>query len=184
MKKNNKYDFIIYGCLFLAIILIVVGSWDYIISIKEEGLKFNNSEVEKNDNKASEDIEEPLDGNTGATEPADLVAADKKALVQKYLDSILDQIITDELISYEMIKSWDTYEVLDVTYEREIVDKYYAYDVNLKINNPKAELPVPKNKELSTKKYVVISLDITIIYSSARNGYIVKNIDIPTENSR
>ena len=42
--------------------------------------------------------------------------------------------------------------------------------------------PTEKNKKLSKDDYIVITLKVNIVDSTAKNGFVVKNIDIPVEN--
>lgn len=167
MKKNKKYDIIIYGSLIGAIICIILGYSDYLYTLKDKGISFSKKETNI--------VEE----TTKEEEPENLHNIDKNSIVKKYLDSILDQIVTDDLISFDMINTWDNYEVLSTSYEREIVESYYSYLVDIKISNMNAFLPTSKNKELSTEEYLVITLRFNIAYSASKNGFIVKSIDIP-----
>ncbi len=169
-NKNKKYDIIIYSSLVLALMFIVLGYWDNLKDLKNEGISFSLKE-EKTENKT----EEPKD-----TEPNELIKVDKKDLVKKYLDSLLDQIQTDTLITYDIISSWGKYEVLNINYNRKIADNYYSYIVDLKISNKSNSIAV--NKKLSTKEYDVITLNVNIAYSITSKCYIVKKIDIPAEN--
>lgn len=172
MNKNKKYDIIIYGSLVLAFVFVCLGYWDNIANPIEDELSFSLKEEKK-----TEVIREEID-----EEPKELVDYDKKGLVKKYLDSLLDRIEFDNIISYDMISSWDTYEVLNTKYERKIAEDYYAYTVDIKINNLEATLPTTKNEELSTEEYIVVTLNANIIYSTTQNGYLVKKIDIPANN--
>lgn len=176
IKKFNKYDVIIYGCLFAAILCLVLGGQDYLKSLKEEN---SVKEIVKSAIKeiAPEEENVNINSSTGEPEPEKLVNFDKFSIVQKYLDSIIDQIVRDDLISYKMIKTWDKYEVLNMTYSKEITDKYYEYIVDVKISNKKATLPKEENIDLSTDEYSVITLKVYILDSEERNGFIVKNID-------
>ncbi len=171
-NKNKKYDIIIYSSLVLALMFIVLGYWDNIMDLKNEGISFS---IKEEKNESENKNTEPKD-----TEPKELVKVDKKSLVQKHLDSLLDQIYTDTLITYEEISSWGAYEVLNIKYDRKIADNYYSYIVDIKISNKNTSFAV--NKSLSTKEYNVVTLNVNIAYSEARNGYIVKKIDIPAEN--
>ena len=55
------------------------------------------------------------------------------------------------------------------------------YKVDIKIPKKDAKLPGEKNKELSTKDYIVLSLYFDIAESERVNGYIVKNVDVIKE---
>lgn len=174
MKKNKKYDIIIYTSLLGAIFFIILGSIDHIKDFKEEGLSFSVSEQKENPSKQEEQ-------NTN-TEPLDLQSEDKNILVKKYIDSVLDQIEFDSLIDHEMVETWGDYEIISTVYDKEIADDYYSYYTNIKIPNMNAILPVNKNEELSTKEYVVITIKANILNSSERNGLFVKKLDPLTEN--
>jgi hypothetical protein len=170
MKKNQKYDIIIYGSLLLAFLFIGLGYFESL----GETLEYSFSLKE---NFKEEPIKKEKD-----TEPEALTKEDKKSIVKKYLDSLLDRIYDDSLITYEMIKTWGNYEVLNINYERKITDNYYAYSIDIKINNLDAIVPTNKNEALSTEEYIVISLNANITYLESKNGYIVKKIDIPANN--
>ena len=170
MKKNQKYDIIIYGSLLLAFLFIGLGYFESL----SETLEYSFSLKE---NFKEEPIKKEKD-----TEPEALTKEDKKSIVKKYLDSLLDRIYDDSLITYEMIKTWGNYEVLNINYERKITDNYYAYSIDIKINNLDAIVPTNKNEALSTEEYIVISLNANITYLESKNGYIVKKIDIPANN--
>ncbi len=176
-RKINKYDIVIYSCLLAAIAFLVLGGKDYFTTLDEETTvkdEFKSALKEIN-NTEEEDI--PTDTNTGEPEPENLVNFDKFSIVQKYLDSILDQIVKDKLITYKMIKTWDEYSVLNMQYQKEVTDKYYEYVVDIKISNKNANLPTEENKDLSTDEYSVITLKFYIQDSYERNGFIVKKID-------
>ena len=175
MKKSKKYDMIIYGSLILAVILLLLGGGDYLLSEKEN--KSDNI-IQSSENKQV--IERNEDAPKGE-EPEELQAIDKKNIVRKYLDSILDQIQKDETLTYKMVRTWGKFEVLKVEYQREISSSYYEYKVDIKIPKKDAKLPGEKNKELSTKDYIVLSLYFDIAESERVNGYIVKNVDVIKE---
>ena len=67
-----------------------------------------------------------------------------------------------------MVLDWKVYEVENIIYKKKIANNYYEYIANIKISNANAELPTIINKELSTDKYVVISLYFNIIKEHAR----------------
>ncbi len=166
MKKNKKYDIIIYGSLIGAIICIIFGYGDYIYSLKDATISFSKKEPS-----ISED--------TIIEEPSIMQSIDKKTLFNEYLYSINDQIIIDDVISFDMLNSWDNYEVLSITYDGEILESYYSYLVDIKISNKNATLPTGKNKRLSTNNYIVITLNFNVAYNKTTNTYVVKSIDIP-----
>lgn len=167
MKKNKKYDIIIYGSLIGAIICIIFGYGDSLYILKDTSISFSKKE------------ETNILEDTIIEEPSIMQSIDKKSLFIEYLYSINDQIIIDDVISFDMINSWDTYEVLNTTYDGEILESYYSYLVDIKISNKNATLPTSKNKSLSTNKYIVITLNFNIAYNKTTNNYLVKSIDIP-----
>lgn len=167
MKKNKKYDIIIYGSLIGAIICIIFGYGDSLYILKDTSISFSKKE------------ETNILEDTIIEEPSIMQSIDKKSIIKEYLYSINDQIIIDDVISFDMINSWDTYEVLNTTYDGEILESYYSYLVDIKISNKNATLPTSKNKSLSTNKYIVITLKFNIAYNKTTNNYLVKSIDIP-----
>ncbi|MGN1371058.1 MAG: hypothetical protein ACI4XM_02095 [Candidatus Coprovivens sp.] len=175
MKKNKKYDIIIYSCLVGAFIFILLGYWDNLKDLKEDGLSFSLKNQETEENSSTEQKEYDL-------EPKELVNADKNGIIKKYLDSLLDRIDVDPLISYNMINTWEEYEILNIEYDRKIAENYYAYIVDIKISNKDAVIPTNKNEKISTNEYIVITLNVNIAYSELKNGFIVKKIDKPVEN--
>lgn len=172
-KKVNKYDIIIYTSLGAALILIAFGSIDYFKSYgKKETIK---EEIQETINDITVDNEmNPVEDDV---ESEELINLDKKSIIRKYLDQILDRTTKNDIIDYNMIKTWSTYEVMDVTYLRKIATSYYAYEVNLKLTGPNLKLPTNKNDELSTNEYTVITLKFNILKSGKQNGYIVKSIE-------
>ena len=172
MKKSKEYNIIIYTCLLLAIVLLVLGGRDYLKDLnnptKEEIIEPEGSQ---------EEIERP-DNTKKEKEPEELQSVDKAGVVKKYLDSLVDQIIKDKKIPYKTIKTWGKYSVGEVEYQRKITSNYYEYKVNINIPNKNAKLPCPKNEELSTEEYTVITIYVDIAESERQKGYIIKNIDL------
>ena len=164
--RKIKYDLVIYTSLFLALLLVGYSSLTYVdkesFSIKET---FNNQEV------ISPDLE-----------PNELKEVDKIKLIEEYLLDIIDESKKDQMLTSKMILDWKAYEVMNVYYDRCISDNYYAYTTDIRISDSKSLLPVLKNKELSTDKYVVISLNFNISVDKNTNEYTIKSIDIPRNN--
>ena len=100
-------------------------------------------------------------------------------MLNNYIELLLDKIETDEVLTYDIVHSWNSYEIIDIKYKRQITNNYYVYQTNIKINNVKALIPTTKNKELSTNKYIVITLNVNILNDLNTNKYIVKGLDIP-----
>lgn len=176
MKKKRRlrkgvYDFIIYMCLFGAIICLLIGSNSYFKNLDNENVYDVVKQVFLNspDNTKEETpIEEPK-GTIVNDE------YDKISVIINYFESIKDRIITnDDLISYETILTWNTYEIRNLRYIKEIAENYYEYTADIYLNK-EALVPANKNEELSTEEYNVMSLKI-YMYEKDKSFYI-KNID-------
>ncbi len=165
ISRKFKYDFTIYTCLLLALVLIGYSGYSYLdnqsYSLKELLTKEEPPIIE---------------------EPQDLVKVNKQDIINKYLLDIIDEIKEDQIVTKGMINTWATYEILNIQYVREISKNYYSYLVNIKINNINAIVPKSKNNQLSTKEYIVISLKFNILKDELTNEYSVKTIDIPKNN--
>ena len=163
LKRKIKYDFTIYTCLLLALILIGYSSYSYLdthsYSIKDILPKKETITIEE--------------------EPKELKKINKKELLNNYIIQLLDKIETDQVLTYDIIHSWNSYEILDIKYKRQITNNYYTYQTNIKINNVKALIPTTKNKELSTSVYIVITLKVNILHDLNNDKYMVKGLDIP-----
>lgn len=180
MKKKKlklKDDVIIYSCLLAALICLILGGKDYFESLKEK------SNIKDEITGAIHELQgKEIEENIVYEEPQELQKIDKKEIIIKYLDSIIDQIKTDDLLNYDMLKTWGDYEVLNVIYEREITDNYYSYQVDIKVSNREAQLPTIKNKKLSKDNYIVVTINANISNSIENNSYEVKCLSIPREN--
>lgn len=175
-RKINKYDIVIYSCLILAIICLLLGGKDYLNSLENEStVQEEVKSAIKSINGAEEGIS--TENSTGNPEPEELVNFDKKSLVQKYVDSIIDQILEDKVITYAMVNSWGEYEIVNVEYDHEVTENYYAYKADIKIANKKGLIPGKLNEELSTEENPVLRVNVYIEYSTRQNGYIVKYMD-------
>lgn len=170
MKKQKKYDLIIYGCLLAAIICLVLGGKDYFIYLYKEKTSPETEPSIKEINNEDEFIIQE--------EPDTLKEYNKSTIIISYLDSILDRITNDKLISYDMINTWGGYEVLNVVYNKTITNNYFEYQVDIKINNKEASLPTNINEELSTEEYNVITLKFYINDYINKREYIVKMVTI------
>lgn len=163
ISRKIKYDFTIYTCLLLALALIGYSSYSY--------LDTNSYSLKDILSKEEEPVIE--------VELEELKDVDKKDLLNKYLLNIQDEIIQDQLLTGETIRTWKDYEVLNITYDRKISNNYHTYIVDIKTNNLNINLPTLKNKELSTKEYLVISFNINILKDEVTNEYYIKSTDIP-----
>ena len=175
-KRSKRYDIIIYISLILAFICVMISIMD------------NNSESfskETTPTETEEPIQKPTSDATNldelnTIEPVELQNTDKKSIIKKYLDEIMDRVIKDDVIPYNMIKTWKTYDILNISYERQIIEYYYSYKVDLKLTGNNIIIPAGKNEELSTQDYTVITLRFNILKSGKQNGYVVKAIENPT----
>ncbi len=175
MKKISIiYDIIIYGCLSTAAILLILATIDYYNTLKEPS-KIDNEVKEAIKELQSSEEELPVID----TEPNTMKSKKIKEQINIYLEELLDQTKTNEKISYEMIKSWDNFEVINSTYERKITKNYYSYKTDIKINNLKAKLPTSKNEKLSTDKYIVVTLNFNIYDILESPNIAIKSVDIP-----
>ncbi len=176
--KINKYDLIIYGCLAGAIICLGIGAKDYFASSSNKGsvkseLSSAIKEVKDNENNPEEESQKVEE-----VEPDSLEDYDKKLIVDSYFSDILDEIIKDDTISYEMLRSWNNYEILEFRYIREIATDYYQYEVDIKINEKNAILPKETNKNLSNDEYNVITLNIFILENAQNDSFRIRKIDV------
>lgn len=173
MKKINKYDFIIYICLFSAIICLIIGSKQYFSSLNEK------STIKDEVKSAIKEINgEKINIETSYEEiPSKLKDYNPNEIIKNYIDNLVDGIKKDNTLPYSILSTWESYEVLDSTYIREVAQNYYEYKTNIKITNSNAKLPCDKNKELSKEEYNVITLSVYIKDLAPENGYIVKKID-------
>lgn len=167
ISRRVKYDFIIYTCLLLAVLLIGYSA-NYYIGEESYSLKELLFKEEK-------EVIVPK-------ETEELKKIDKKELLNNYLIDILEEIKKDPILTRDIINSWSTYEILNIKYNRQIANDYYSYLVDIKINNLDAILPTNKNNELSTNEYVVISLNVNIEKNQETLEYSIKNIDIAKNN--
>ena len=164
ISKRIKYDFIIYTCLILALILIGYSSKEYLAnqsySIKEIFTQ--------------EDIVTIID-----EEPQELVQVNKIEIINKYLLDITDEIKKDKILTSKMILDWKAYEVMNVYYNKKIATNYYSYTADIKISNINNSYPNLENKDLNTDKYLVITLNFNLLKDPITNEYYVKSTDIP-----
>lgn len=163
LSKKKSYDIIIYGCLLVALVLTGIGGYSYL-----GGTSYS-----------LKDIIYPEKQTEVPIEPKELTEVDKKVLVDNYITELLDEIKTDEVLTFETLRSWESYEVLNIKYEREIADNYHSYIVDLKINNNDAILPTYKNDKLSTEEYNVITIRFNVLKDSNSTEYSIKSAEIP-----
>lgn len=171
--KKKKYDIIIYVSLIMALICIGIGAIDYFKSSPEEPApKVEKTETTNTSNENKNETYNEL-------EPEKLIELDKKTMIKRYFDSISDQTKTNDIITADMVNGWSKYEVLNVKFNRTIVDEYYSYTADIIIYGENITLPIEKNTELSTEEYSVITLNFNILRSGKEDRYIIKSIEIP-----
>ena len=164
-KGTLKYDIVIYLCLFVAFVCAIGSCIEPSSAVSEAPSK----EIEK------ETIVEEIE------EPKHLLKVDKYSVAQKYIDSIVDQIITDNTITYDMVTTWSTYSIKNMKYKKEIMENYYQYEVEIKISGTNIMIPDEKILVEKTEEYTIIKVLMNMYYSEGRNGYLIKSIDIPSE---
>lgn len=160
-----KYDFIIYTSLFIAFICAIASV------ISPSSAVAESPEIEEK----QEIIE--------IQEPEELKNVDKYSVAQKYLDTIIDQNKNDGVITSDMMSTWSTYSIKKMTYSKEIMAGYHQYEVQIKITGQQPSLPGDNDVILSkTNEYTIIKVYMNIHYSSLRNGYLIKSVDLPSKN--
>lgn len=172
MSTKKKENIVIYGSLIAAIVCLCFGAIDYFNNVTDSNsLKNEVKEALKefNGNKKTETkkVEE---------EPSELTSLDKKNIINNYLNSILDQKIKDEFLTYQTVKSWGNYEITSTTYQKKIMENYYSYTANIKIFNTDPILPTVKNDSLSTKEYIIITLTFNLLKENNQDNYNVKSV--------
>ncbi len=165
IKGTLKYDIVIYLCLFVAFVCAIGSCIEPSSAVSEAPSK----EIEK------EPVVEEIE------EPKHLLKVDKYSVAQKYIDSIVDQIITDNTITYDMVTTWSTYSIKNMKYKKEIMENYYQYEVEIKISGTNIMIPDEKILVEKTEEYTIIKVLMNMYYSEGRNGYLIKSIDIPSE---
>ena len=161
-----KYDFIIYTSLFIAFICAIASCISPSQAVSETPV------VEKDEQEIIK-----------VQEPEELKTVDKYSVAQKALDLIIDQGKTDGIITSDMMNTWEAYSVKKMTYKKEIMEGYYQYEVEIKITGTTPLIPNDSNIIVSKNtEYTTIRVYMNIHYSKVRNGYLVKSIDLPSQN--
>lgn len=173
--RINKDDFIIYSCLIGAIVFLGIGARDYFASLKEESTIKNELKMAIKEVNGQEETNENI---ILQEEPESLRDYEKSKIVKEYFDDILDRKISDSLISYDMVKSWEEYEVLDFKYVREVALNYYEYEVNIRIDNKNALFPRGITEILNTEEYNVVTLNIYILENAQNGSYRIRKVEV------
>ena len=95
-----KYDIVICTSLLISFICAITSVIEPSSALKQDVI-INEEPV----------IEEKVEV---IQEPHNLIKVDKVSLAQKYIDSIADQILTDEILTLEIVNSWETYSIKSV----------------------------------------------------------------------
>ena len=87
LRRNIKFDFVIYGCLLGASTLLVFGAKSYCASLSDyNGL---SSEIK---NAFKEIKGEPIESTPQVEKPSILDNIDEKTIINNYFKSIVDEI--------------------------------------------------------------------------------------------
>ena len=79
--------------------MIMASSTKYVQDYQQQSYHIHNNHI-------IVEIEEPLE----------LKQIDKKELVDNYILDLLDEIKKDQILTSEMLRSWQSYEILNVLY--------------------------------------------------------------------
>ena len=171
MKHKRRENIIIYGSLLLAIILVIYVAKTYYDNRDntEEVFRELNEVFNKEEVKSKEPEKEEI-------EPDKIRFIDKRPIINKYFEEILNRKRNDNLLTYEKVYSWNDFEIKDIKYYKMITDTYYAYKVNIKVNNKEADVSGLIDKKLSTDEYYIVSIKIYFVYDNEE--LIIKNIEV------
>lgn len=160
-----KYDFIIYTSLFIAFVCAIASCISPSSAVSETPVVEQEQEIVE------------------IKEPEELKNIDKYSVAQKHLDTIVDQAKNDGVITSDIMSTWSTYSIKKMTYVKEIMEGYHQYEVQIKVTGQ--QIAVPGNNDVivsKTNEYTIIKVYMNLHYSSLRNGYLIKSIDLPSQN--
>jgi hypothetical protein len=166
LRKKIKYDLVIYTCLIGALVLIGLSAKEYL----------NNTSY------SIKEILFPKEQVVVVPEPPEFKKINKEQLLNNYINELLDQIKTDDVLTYEILRSWNDYKIINIKYDKEILNNYHSYLVEIEIKNENAILPTKKNKDKSNDKKSVIELRMNVLKDPETNETIVKKVDIPNNS--
>ena len=173
MSSKKRENIIIYGSLIAAIACLVYAGVDYYRDFSDN-VKVKDEIKEAFKEMTIEDSE--VKGITiPEVEPSILQKVDKKAIINNRLTDIKNRKSEDDMFDYKMIRSWGSYEIINIEYQKEVIDDYYMYTTDIKISNKDASIPDIKNEELSTDDYIVISFKTFIIKNNDK--YLFKHFE-------
>ena len=163
-----KYDIVICTSLLIAFICAITSVIEPSSALKQEAVIEEQPIVEEH----VEVIEEPQK----------LLKVDKVSIAQKYIDSIADQILTDEILTLDIVNSWETYSILNVKYIKTVMENHYQYEVEFQVTGSQLKTPEHQNMIVTQNKdYTNLRMFMNIYYSDYRKGYLVKTIEVPGE---
>lgn len=160
-----KYDFIIYTSLFIAFVCAIASCISPSSAVSETPVVEQEQEIVE------------------IKEPEELKNIDKYSVAQKHLDTIVDQAKNDGVITSDIMTTWSTYSIKKMTYVKEIMEGYHQYEVQIKVTGQ--QIAIPGNNDVivsKTNEYTIIKVYMNLHYSSVRNGYLIKSIDLPSQN--
>jgi len=160
-----KYDFIIYTSLFIAFVCAIASCISPSSAVSETPVVEQEQEIVE------------------IKEPEELKNIDKYSVAQKHLDTIVDQAKNDGIITSDIMSTWSTYSIKKMTYVKEIMEGYHQYEVQIKVTGQ--QIAIPGNNDVivsKTNEYTIIKVYMNLHYSSLRNGYLIKSIDLPSQN--
>lgn len=171
MKHKTRENIIIYGSLLLAVILVIYVAKTYYDNRdnSEEVFKELNEVFYKEEVTTDKSVKEEV-------EPDNIRFIDKKTIINKYFEDILNRKIRDELLSYDKVISWGDFEIEEIKYYKEITDTYYSYIVKIKINNKDADVSGLKDEKLSTNEYSIVKIKFYFVYENENLS--VKNVEL------
>ena len=173
MKKNLKYNLIIYSSLLFAIVCMLIAVKGHYDSLEEKE-SFSNDIKEAIKEMNPEEIEEVT-----IEEPDNMKDVDKTSIINNIFNDILDRKTKNNLITRDMILTWGNYEISNIEYIRQITDNYYCYKADILIFNLHADIPVSSKSDPDIDEYLTITLYFNINYNEKNNSYNVKTIEIP-----
>ena len=173
MKKNLKYNLIIYSSLLFAIVCMLIAVKGHYDSLEEKE-SFSNDIKEAIKEMNPEEIEEVT-----IEEPDNMKDVDKTSIINNIFNDILDRKTKNDLITRDMILTWGNYEISNIEYIRQITDNYYCYKADILIFNFHADIPVSSKSDPDIDEYLTITLYFNINYNENNNSYNVKTIEIP-----
>ncbi len=170
--KINKYDIVIYSCLLSAIGCLFIGGKEYFISLGQKSTVKEELKEAFEEIKGNKEVKEI----SKQDEPEKLKEYDKKIIIHEYLEEILSKIKVDDVLSYEIVRTWNEYEVSGINFVRRVADGYYEYEVEMKFSDD-VNLPIGvKVQELEHQK--IIKFTAYILENADEETYSIKKVEL------